>query len=146
MSLSQLHAILDELYETGLYPSFQVCVRHRGEIILHRATGRYRPLDAKHTWRDADLETRYPLFSISKSITSMALHLLFERGLLHVDDPVAWHIPEFAQHGKDHITLRHVLTHSAGIPMYTWKLTDDRILDWDRIIADLCSKTSVLPW
>lgn len=139
MSLTHLHELLDELYDTGHYPSFQVCIRHRGEIVMHRATGRYRPIDDQSTWKDADLETRYPLFSISKSITSMAMHILFERGLLHVDDPVCWHIPEFAQHGKSHITLRHVLTHSAGIPMYTWKLTDDLILDWDRIIAELCA-------
>ncbi len=139
MSLTHLHELLDELYETGHYPSFQVCIRHRGEIVLHRATGRYRPLDAQDIWRDVDLETRYPLFSISKSITSVAMHILFERGLIHVDDPVCWHIPEFAQHGKSHITLRHVLTHSAGVPMYTWKLTDDLIRDWDRIIQDLCA-------
>lgn len=136
--MRHLEAILDELHETGLYPSMQVCVRHRGEIVLNRAWGRYRPLDAPDTWREADAETRYMLFSISKSITATAMHVLFDRGVLHVDDPVHWHIPEFAAHGKEHITLRHILTHTAGIPMWTWKLTDDLIRDWDRIIADLC--------
>ncbi|MEC9396569.1 MAG: serine hydrolase domain-containing protein, partial [Myxococcota bacterium] len=137
--MRKLHAILDKLHATGLYPSLQVCVRHRGEVVLHRALGRFRPIGAQEQWEEATTETRYPIFSLSKSITAICMHILFERGEAHVDDPVHWYIPEFAQRGKEHITLRHILTHSAGIPMLSWKLTDDLIMDWERIIQQLCA-------
>jgi CubicO group peptidase (beta-lactamase class C family) len=138
-AMRKLHAILDKLHATGLYPSLQVCVRHRGEVVLHRALGRFRPIGAQERWEEATTETRYPIFSLSKSITAICMHILFERGEAHVDDPVHWYIPEFAQRGKEHITLRHILTHSAGIPMLSWKLTDDLIMDWERIIQQLCA-------
>ena len=129
--------LLDELHATGYYPALQVCVRHHGQIVLHRALGRYRPIE-QATWRPVELDTRFMLFSISKCVAATCAHILFDRGLIHVDDPIHWTIPEFHQHGKEHITLRHVLTHTAGIPMLRWRLTDELILDWDRIIRDLC--------
>jgi CubicO group peptidase (beta-lactamase class C family) len=46
----------------------------------------------------------------------MVIHLLDQQHLLHLDDPVCEYIPEFAAHGKRWITIRHVLTHRAGIP------------------------------
>ena len=137
--LDRARAHLFELFETGLYPSLQVCVRHRGQIVLHEAMGRHRPVGEPTRWDQTTTQTRYMLFSISKSVTSMVMHLLFERGQLHVDDPVHWYIPEFGQRGKEHVTLRHILTHTAGIPMWTWRLTDELILDWDRIISQLCA-------
>lgn len=129
---------LDALHATGLYPAIQLCVRHRGEIVLHRTLGRYRPIDAPGTWRDADDSTRFMIFSLSKSVTAICLHILFERGAAHIDDLVCWHIPEFVGHGKEHMTLRHLLTHTAGIPMLNWRIDDALILDWERIIRQLC--------
>ncbi len=53
-------------------------------------------------------------FSAGKPFAVVALGQLWERGLCGLDDPVAQHLPEFAQHGKEAITLRHVLTHTGG--------------------------------
>lgn len=136
--LARAHELLDKLHETGNYPALQVCIRHDGEIVLHRAIGEYRPLTDGDRWKTADLDTRFLLFSVSKCVSATALHLLFDRGELAVDDPVHWHIPEFAQNGKRHVTLRHILTHTAGIPMIFWHLDDELIRDWDRIIAEIC--------
>jgi CubicO group peptidase (beta-lactamase class C family) len=47
----------------------------------------------------------------------MLVHLLDERGLIRLDDPVVEYIPEFGRHGKQWITLRHILTHRAGTPV-----------------------------
>lgn len=136
-ALATANKLLDELHATGYYPALQVCVRHRGQIVLDRAIGQYRPIE-QDSWRPVTSQTRFMLFSISKCVAAVCAHILFDRGLIHVDDPIHWTIPEFAQHGKEHITLRHVLTHTAGIPMLRWKLTDALIMDWDRIIRDLC--------
>jgi CubicO group peptidase (beta-lactamase class C family) len=128
---------LDALHATGFYPALQLCVRHHGQIVLHRTLGRYRPI-GQDTWRDADDQTRFMIFSLSKSVTACCLHILFERGVLHIDDPVCWHLPAFTGHGKQHITLRHLLTHTAGIPMLNWRIDDALIRDWDRVIQQLC--------
>jgi len=53
--------------------------------------------------------------SAGKPLTAAAIAMLVERNLLHFDDLVADHIPEFANNGKESITLRHILTHTAGI-------------------------------
>lgn len=137
-NLQDANNALDELFVTGYYPAMQVCVLHRGQVVLQRALGRYRPIEEDH-WVDTDHDTRFMLFSISKCITAVAMHILFDRHKLQVDDPVHWYLPTFTGHGKEHITLRHLLTHTSGIPMLRWKLTDDLIRDWDRIIADLCA-------
>lgn len=140
--IAEASGLIDQLHASGKYPAIQVCVRRQGKVVLHKAVGRYRPI-GDGDWKPAGLDTRFLIFSISKSITATALHVLLERGKLHVDDPVCWYIPEFAQNGKEHITLRHVLTHSAGIPMIFWHLHDDLIRDWDRIVGRICRQR---PW
>ncbi|MDR2252797.1 MAG: beta-lactamase family protein [Bifidobacteriaceae bacterium] len=55
-------------------------------------------------------------FSVTKPVTAMAVHLLAERGLLRLDDPIWRHWPDYGQLGKAPITIRQVLTHRAGAP------------------------------
>lgn len=136
--LDEARALLDELHASGSYPALQVCIRRHGQIVLHEALGEYRPIDDQSRWRPAGLDTRFLHFSLSKCVTAICLHILFDREVLHVDDRVHWHLPEFGQGGKKHITFRHLLTHSAGIPMLFWNLSDDLVRDWDRIIGDIC--------
>jgi CubicO group peptidase (beta-lactamase class C family) len=74
--------------------------------------------------------------SAGKPITAVALAQLQERGQIHFDDPVTKFIPEFAQHGKEKIILRHILTHTAGfrfLPHYDYSAS------WDQIISDICA-------
>jgi CubicO group peptidase (beta-lactamase class C family) len=80
----------------------QICVLHNGQVLLDRAFG-CRP------------ETPFLIFSAGKPFVAMLVHLLAERGLLALDDPVARYWPEFGQHGKDTITIRHVLQHRSGV-------------------------------
>jgi CubicO group peptidase (beta-lactamase class C family) len=69
----------------------------------------------------------------------MLVHLLDERGLVHLDDAVAEYIPEFGRNGKEAITLRQILTHRAGIPTVPNTRIDlDLVSDWDRILRLLC--------
>lgn len=139
-AMQRAERALEQLHATGKYPALQVCVRYRGDIVLHRALGTFRPRDGGAR-RETSLDTRFLLFSVSKCVASLAMHLLFDRDMVNVDDPVHWYIPEFGQGGKRHITLRHILTHSAGIPMIFWHLDDALISDWDRIIEQICAQT-----
>jgi CubicO group peptidase (beta-lactamase class C family) len=107
------------LYETGLHPAVALCIRHRGEVVLDRTVGHSRgnavgaPLGGPRSVATPD--TLFNLFSATKMVTAMLVHLAAERRLLSVDDPVCRYIPEFAANGKEDITIRHVMTHTAGV-------------------------------
>lgn len=111
---------VERLYESGVHPAIQVCVRRHGQVVLDRAIG-YALGNGPHDPPTAAKvvvtpETPICAFSASKAVTAMLIHLLDERHLIHLDDPVAEYIPEFATSAKRWITIRHVLTHRAGIP------------------------------
>ena len=77
-------------------------------------------------------------FSTTKGVASTALHIAADRGLIRYDDPVAHYWPEFAQHGKGGITVRHVLNHSAGMfDAFNVFAHADDMLDWDKSVAAL---------
>jgi CubicO group peptidase (beta-lactamase class C family) len=132
-------------YRTGLYPALSICVRRRGKVVIDRAIGHVSgnaPSDQPDAHRvPATPQTLFSLFSASKMVTAMLIHLLDERRQLHLDDPVAYYIPEFGVHGKDRITIRHVLTHRAGIPHIPREFAEVALLeDPDRIIALLSAQ------
>ncbi|MDR2454085.1 MAG: beta-lactamase family protein [Bifidobacteriaceae bacterium] len=70
---------------------------------------------AEHS-KNCGPDSLFYCYSVTKPITAMAVHLLAERGQLHLDDSIAAHWPEYARHGKAGITIRQVLTHRAGVP------------------------------
>ncbi len=107
-----------------------VCVYHRGERVVDLWGG---ARDAAGTAWQRD--TLAPSFSTTKGVAATALHILVDRGLLDYDDRVADHWPEFAKNGKDRITVRHVLTHQAGL-YHIRRMIDraDRMLDWSYLV------------
>ena len=130
------------LYRTGVHPALQLCVRRRGEIVLNRAIGHAAgnaPLDAPDAPKLAcTTETPFNIFSASKAVTAMVIHKLDEERLLHLEDPVCEFIPEFARHGKDRITIRHILSHRAGIPNLPPEAIDlDLLVDPARVVEIL---------
>ncbi|HVO26466.1 MAG TPA: serine hydrolase domain-containing protein [Candidatus Margulisiibacteriota bacterium] len=118
-----------------------VCVYHRGDCVVDIWGGSQ---DAAGTPWQAD--TMSVSFSTTKGVTATALHILVDRGLLDYDDPVAKYWPEFAQAGKERITVRHLLCHQAGL--YGIRgLIDDvrRIRDWDYMTDALARAAPALP-
>jgi len=131
------------LYRTGTQPGIAVAVRRRGEIVLERSIGHLRGAPMRDARRAVDAvplryDTPFCIFSVSKAVTAMLIHLLDDRGVLHVDDPISEHIPEFAAHGKERASIRHVLTHRAGIPSMAGNNDPDLLAHWDRVIDLLC--------
>jgi len=109
-----------------------VAVYHRGELVVDLWGGR-RADD--EPWQ---ADTLAMCFSTTKGVVSTALHLLADRGEVDYDAPVATYWPEFAQHGKARVTVRHLLTHSAGLHrMRTLVDSAQRMLDWDYMVAAL---------
>lgn len=132
------------LYRTGTHPGIQVCIRHRGAVVVDRAIGHARGVAPGHPF-DPDravpmgLDTPVNLFSASKAVTGMVMHKLEELGALSIDDRIADHVPGFARHGKGEITLRQVLCHRSGIPTVPREAFDlDVLTDPDLAEAMLC--------
>ena len=133
-------------YETGLYPAVALCLRRGGQVVLDRAIGHARgnsPGDAADVRKvRARHDGLYCMFSASKMVTAMLVHLLEERHLVHLDDPIAHYLPEFGKKGKHRMTLRHVLTHRAGIPRIPPALADPNLFARPGdILALLCDQS-----
>jgi CubicO group peptidase (beta-lactamase class C family) len=105
------------------YPGFVVLAARRGVIVEHAAGGQALRYSSSagdelppREWIPMRDDTIFDMASISKLFTAVVTMQLVERGLVDLDAPVARYIPEFAQNGKEGVTLRHVLTHTAGLP------------------------------
>jgi hypothetical protein len=73
--------------------------------------------------------------SAAKAATVVHVHVLAERVALDYDTGIAELWPEFAAHGKDRATVRHALTHSAGVPVLPKDLPTETFTDWDAMCA-----------
>ena len=114
-----------------------VTVYHQGQVVAD-LWGGTRDLDAPDGPAPWERDTVAMCFSTTKGVASTALHILADRGLVAYDEPVATYWPEFAQNGKEGVTVQHVLTHSAGLHRIR-SLVDaaDRMLDWDHMTQAL---------
>jgi CubicO group peptidase (beta-lactamase class C family) len=142
--IERIWSLVERLYRSGFYPAIALCVRRHGEVVLDRAIGHARgngPADREERVRTlATPETPFVIFSASKVMTAVVAHLLDERGLLHVGDRVCEYIPEYAVHGKEAITIEHLLSHRAGVPNLPPEAFDlDRFGDREFRLQILCA-------
>jgi CubicO group peptidase (beta-lactamase class C family) len=93
-------------------PGISVAVARDGNVVFARGCG-FRNVGEK---LPADADTMHSIASISKQFTAAAIMQLAERGLLRLNDPVSRYFPWFPS--GDRIELRHLLTHTSGIPDY----------------------------
>jgi CubicO group peptidase (beta-lactamase class C family) len=141
--VERVWSAVERLYRSGIHPGIQLCVRRRGAVILDRAIGHARgngPEDAPGAEKVAlTTEAPFNIFSAAKAVTAMVIHLLDQRDALRLDDPVAEYIPGFAVGSKQWITIRHVLSHRAGIPNIPREAMQlDRLVDTEGIVRLLC--------
>lgn len=93
---------------------------------------------ARHDGAPWRRDTMSICYSGTKGITSTAIHMLVTEGLIDYDAPVATYWPEFGCNGKEHITVRQLLSHQAGLHRLGHlvdRITD--ILDWKLIVSRL---------
>ena len=92
----------------------QVAVARDGALAGFRSFGRARHGDGSE--READDETLFSIFSVTKSIVSSAAWILLQERKLGLSDRVVEHVPEFGTHGKDVVRVEQLLIHTAGFP------------------------------
>jgi CubicO group peptidase (beta-lactamase class C family) len=110
-----------------------IAVYHRGVPVVDAWAG-----TAHADGRPWEKDTLAVSFSTTKGVTATALHMCVDRGLVDYDDLVSKHWPEFAQNGKDAITVRHVLCHEAGLyDVLSLLDTPEQLLDWDAMVHAL---------
>ncbi|MFI6289165.1 serine hydrolase domain-containing protein [Streptomyces sp. NPDC051018] len=127
----QVQAALDRRVESGAERGVQVAVYRHGELLVDAVAGVTDPA----TGRPVTPATVFYNYSIGKAATATVVHVLVEQGLFGYDTPVAELWPGFAAHGKEAVTVRHVLNHTAGVPGLPLDTTVDDICDWERICA-----------
>jgi CubicO group peptidase (beta-lactamase class C family) len=129
--------LIEQGIAAGLHIGAQVYVSINGAPVADLAFGQSRPgvpmtPDTLMLW-----------LSGGKPIGAVAIAQLWERGKLGLDDPVARHIPEFGQNGKEPITIRHILTHTAG---FRWVATGWPTASWEQVIARICQARQEPSW
>jgi CubicO group peptidase (beta-lactamase class C family) len=128
-----------ENFATRGEPGGAVTLSIEGRVVAD-LWGGWRNKMRTDPWRR---DTLVNFFSVSKALCTICVLRLVERDRIDLDAPVATHWPEFAQAGKHAITLRHILSHRAGLPSIREALPEGTALDWPRMIRALEAQE---PW
>jgi len=110
-------------------------IYHKGEKVVD-LWGGYRNHKTKAPWEE---DTLVLVFSTTKGLASMAVAVAHSRGLFKYDDRVAKYWPEFAQNGKENITIRQLLSHQAGLCAIDEPLDLETLADPDKL-ADILAR------
>lgn len=119
--ISKIVPLLQEAIADSAWPGCVLLAARDGKIFIHEAQG-------YHTYQKQDPTRRGDIFdlaSVTKVIaTTSSIMKLTESDMINLDDPVDKYVPEFqghtpdGKHSKSEITIRHLLTHSAGLPPF----------------------------
>ncbi|HWA30341.1 MAG TPA: serine hydrolase domain-containing protein [Rhizomicrobium sp.] len=120
-------------------PGAAVCVSVSGKPVVD-LWGGYANIANTRPWQR---DTLVNVFSVGKALCALAAARIVEQGLVGLDEPVAKLWPEFAQAGKDKITLRQLLSHRGGLPAIEKPLPDGAALDWSMMTRALEQQA---PW
>ncbi len=112
--LAGIPAVIEAAIRKGECPGAVVLIGHNGKVVYRAAFGERELVPAR---RSMKVDTIFDMASLTKVIaTTNAVMQLFEQGKIRLDDTVATYWPEFGAHGKEHITVRELMTHYSGLP------------------------------
>lgn len=111
--LARIEVVVREAITAGELPGAVVLVAHRGRTVFRQAFGlrAVRPVREPMT-----VDTIFDLASLTKAVaTAPGVMVLVEEGAIRLRDRVARYLPGFERHGKDAVTIEHLLTHVSGL-------------------------------
>jgi CubicO group peptidase (beta-lactamase class C family) len=135
----QVQEAIDRLVESGAERGLQVAVYRDGEPVVDAVAGVADPT----TGRPVTSDTPFYAYSVGKGATATVAHVLVERGLFDHDTKIVELWPEFGAHGKEAATVRHVLTHTVGVPGVPADTTPEDLCDWQKMCAAIADAE---PW
>jgi len=134
---SRLRKALEQGREAGLHRGAQFYISHNGEPLLDDAWGEQ---DDEHALGN-DLLMVW--LSSGKPLTAVALGVLHDRGLLEWDDSLSRFLPEWAMFGQPEVTVRHLLTHTAGFENRDLPWPEK---NWDDVILEIVRSPLPKEW
>ena len=123
---ARVQQAIDAAVARGTEVGVQVAAYLNGAQVVDAWGGAADPA----TGRKVDGETLFNVYSVTKAVAAVALHIQADRGLIDYDTPVADYWPEYAANGKGNTTVRDVLTHRACVPQMPADVTPERMCDW----------------
>jgi CubicO group peptidase (beta-lactamase class C family) len=105
------------------------CIYYQGEKVVD-LWGGIRNEATGEPWEE---DTMVLVWSTTKGLSALTMALAHSRGLFEYDEPVSKYWPEFAQYGKDKITVRQLMAHQAGLLAFEELGDKDVIADMDRL-------------
>lgn len=136
---SRVREVFAEHFEKRMEIGAAVAVTIEGRPAVDLWAG-YADPERTRAWEQ---DTLVNVFSTTKGVTAICVHRLVDQGLLDIDRRVAHFWPEFAQGGKEEITVRHLLSHRAGLPAIRKPLPPEAIFDWDTMTRAVAEQE---PW
>src|SRR5207302_436849 len=132
----QVQTAINQLVDSGAERGLQVAVYRGADLVIDAVAGAADPASGRPVTPD----TPFYSFSVVKAAASTIVHVLAQRGLFEYDTPVVALWPEFGAHGKQSVTVRHVLNHTAGVPGIPLDTTIDDICNWDKMCAAIADE------
>jgi CubicO group peptidase (beta-lactamase class C family) len=113
---TRVDEIIQSAIKDSAFPGAVVLVSKEGEVIYEKAFGHFTYDDTSET---VNINTIYDIASLTKVIaTATAVMICYDKNLFSLDDPVSKYIPEFAQNGKENVTIKNLLLHNSGLPAF----------------------------
>ena len=111
--LERAASLLADAVHAGQITAASLVVARRGTLAFSRGFGKLRPEEGSPAVQP---DTVFLLASITKAVTASAMMLLVERGQVSLDDPACQYLPDFTEGERKSIRVRHLLSHTSGMP------------------------------
>lgn len=136
---TEVQSLLQKFIDEGEEVGASIAVNIDGQEVVD-IWGGYTDKERTSPW---ERDTIVNVYSSTKTVLSLATLMLVDRGLLDVDENVAKYWPEFAANGKEELKVRHLLSHTSGLPGWEEPLTKEDLFDFEKASSALAQQK---PW
>lgn len=125
-------------FETNGDVGASVAITMHGELVVD-LWGGHQDVEKAIPWES---DTIINVWSTTKTMSCLSLLVLASRGLVDVDAPVERYWPEFGAAGKSNVLVRHLLSHTSGLPGWEQRLDGTDLYDWDKVTSMLAAQAT----
>ena len=143
--IKQVEALFAKQQADGKFPGGQLVVMHDDEVVCDVSLGLARGYREGEERVPVTRETRFQVMSASKPFVAFAIALLDDAGRIDLGAPVARYFPEFAQHGKERITIDDVLSHRSGVALEELNDHVEWWSNWDTVVNKIADAKPTYP-